>query len=46
MRSAVAGVGWPLDVPSIDLTKMGRAETERITQDAGIRFFQRKKFFP
>ena len=44
-RSAVVRAGWPLAVPSAGLTKMGRAETEKISQDAGILFFQRKEFF-
>ena len=46
MRSAVARTGWPLAVPSVGLTKIGRAEIEKISQDAGILFFQRKEFFP
>jgi len=45
MRSAVARAGWLLAVLSVGLTKMGRAETEKISQDAGILFFQREEFF-
>jgi hypothetical protein len=44
MRSAVALAGGPLAVPPVGLTKMGRAETEKISQDAGILFFQGKEF--
>src|ERR1700733_11134066 len=31
-------------VPTVGWTKMGRAETQRISQDAGILFFQREEF--
>jgi hypothetical protein len=45
MSGAVARAGWPLAVPSVGLTKMGRTKTEKISHDAGILFFQRKEFF-
>jgi hypothetical protein len=46
VRSAVARAGWPTAIPLAGLTKMGRAETEEISQHAGILCLQRKEFFP
>lgn len=47
MRSAVARASWPLAVPSIGLTKMGRAKTKKVSQCARKEFvFQVKKLLP